>query len=207
VIFRYLGRVFVFAFARSLLVTDRLSFLIGPLITAALWLRGERVDNTAELVATATVATILAVLLLRLIAAPFFVWKEDQMEIAGLKQDLARPERAGAEEMNKLRAQRRVDLAAELLEFQMVCAVDEGDDAYDAYRQKRIMRLAGEVNPPAAFFRLMGTMYETGLKLNKTRSDEALRDKCITVTRALVDYLHGGASEADLLRMEEKHKK
>jgi hypothetical protein len=203
---RYLWLIGHFAFQRSLLLTDRLSFLIGPLVTAMLWLRGETVpDNVTALVATATVSTIGAVLLFRLFAAPFFIWREDQAKIAIYKGELARPERAGRDEFERLVAKKKLQLASEITDFNMACFVGGENDPLDTIRHQSIMRLLGDVNPPRVFWRLMARFLEVGFAIH-TRTNDADskvdRDECVTIGRELIDFLHGRATVAALEEME-----
>ncbi|HET7709009.1 MAG TPA: hypothetical protein VFK50_05675 [Sphingomicrobium sp.] len=198
-IWRYIGLVVAFAFSRSLLLTDRLSFMIGPLITAVLWLRGEPVpDNVAALIATATVATIAAVLLLRLLAAPFFVWKEDQLALASLRDQVGRPERVGAEEFSRIKAKRRLELVANLRDMHWSCYrrnLENQDEAMG-----RTFRLMTEVNPPLAFWSVFRIFQEACVAMNGGTDDDEQKGASHRCIDKMVDYLHGQKSVEDLER-------
>jgi hypothetical protein len=203
---RYLVLVGKFAFRKSVLLTDRLSFLIGPLVTALLWLRGEPVpDNVAALVASATVATILAVLFLRLLAAPFFIWRDDQLAIAGLKDELARPERAGRDETHRILAQCRLELAGQVMAVNVAATMADTDALLSREFHDKTQRLLAQVSPPPAFFRLYGRY----LKIAGEAAQKGLGPdvNCANLGRMMIEYLHGRKTEDDLERLDERYER
>ncbi len=77
----YIGAIFNRAAKGSVLLTDRLTILLVPFSTFALW--GLGVEMTASLQETfwlGVAITVTGVVLLRLAAAGYFLWKDDKAE-------------------------------------------------------------------------------------------------------------------------------
>lgn len=78
---KYLALLFARAAQKSILLTDRLTIMIIPFATLVLWLTGAKMTDTLqETVYLGVAITVLAVVILRLTAASYFVWKDDQAE-------------------------------------------------------------------------------------------------------------------------------
>lgn len=89
----YMGQVFEFAVRGSVQMTDKLSIMLGPLVTAALALSGYTMGESLSGVISIGIAiTVFAVILLRLLMAPYFIWKRQNGIIESLEEELARPE-------------------------------------------------------------------------------------------------------------------
>ena len=109
--FKYLGLLINRAAAKSVTLTDRITILIVPFTTLALWMTGAKMtDSVQETLALGVAMTVMAVVILRFAAASYFVWKEDRAEIAGLRRALDAPRFKEAEVMNEHRLQLRKEL-------------------------------------------------------------------------------------------------
>lgn len=99
---RYLGLLFNRAAQKSVLLTDRLTVLIVPFATLVLWLAGVKTtDSVQETLFLSIAIAVLAVAVLRLVAASYFLWRDDQAEKARLHQDLAAPDREAQATMQR----------------------------------------------------------------------------------------------------------
>lgn len=91
---KYVGLLLNRAAQKSVLLTDRLTILIVPFATLALWMTGAKMtDSIQETLLLGVAMTVVAVVILRLIAASYFVWKDDQAEKEALRFELSAPER------------------------------------------------------------------------------------------------------------------
>ena len=90
----YLKLIFKHAIAKSFLLTDRLSTFAGVILPAILFVSGDAMqENLAGYVAWAIIITVGGGVSLRLLFSPYFIWKEDQAEIARLNDLLNEPRR------------------------------------------------------------------------------------------------------------------
>jgi hypothetical protein len=109
----YAGQLLGYTFRRSFIVTDRAAILIGPIITAYFWLRGDPIPEGLDgLIAIGILITAGAALLLRMLSAQYVMWRRDQARIKHLKTTLDAPLRRAKEDA----AQYRSDLRRELSE-------------------------------------------------------------------------------------------
>jgi hypothetical protein len=95
---KYIGKLFARAADGTVLLTDRLTILLVPFATLALWAVGAKMTTSLQEALLLGVAiTVLSVVALRLVAASYFLWKDDQSEKARLNvrldQELSRPDR------------------------------------------------------------------------------------------------------------------
>lgn len=88
----YFGRIAGFAFQRSLLRTDVLAAVLTALAPVVYFLAGRDIpEKIALYISMLVAAMVLGVLILRVLTAPYFIWKEDQAEIARLREALGDP--------------------------------------------------------------------------------------------------------------------
>ncbi|WP_179406937.1 hypothetical protein [Novosphingobium marinum] len=112
---KYLGLLLNRASQKSVLLTDRLTIMIVPFTTLALWMTGAKMtDSIQETVFVGVAITVLVVVLLRLAAASYFVWKDDQGVKSELRTQLDEPERMGFIAMQEFTRERRKDLSDSL---------------------------------------------------------------------------------------------
>lgn len=87
--FRYLALLINRAAANSITLTDRITILLVPFATLAFWLTGVKMTQSIqETLALGVAITVMVVVMLRLTAASYFLWKEDKSEISDLKRAL-----------------------------------------------------------------------------------------------------------------------
>ena len=78
----YLGECFHRAFRGSVLFTDKVSIIGGVLAPALFFVRGEPMDAAYQGYVAWTILTIVCVgIALRLVTAPYFIWRDDKREI------------------------------------------------------------------------------------------------------------------------------
>lgn len=116
-VFMYLWALFERASQKSVLLTDRLTVLIVPFSTLVLWLAGaEMTDTLQETLLLGVAMTVLAVISLRLVAASYLLWREDQDEKKRLQRLLDGPfqreKEASAEYVSRLRCELSDNLAS-----------------------------------------------------------------------------------------------
>lgn len=91
---QYIGAIFSRAAKGPILLTDRLTVLIIPFTTLVLWALGAKMtDSLQETLLLGVAMTVVAVVTLRLIAASYSVWRDDQSEKEALRAELNAPER------------------------------------------------------------------------------------------------------------------
>jgi len=128
-----------------------------------------------------------------LLLAPYRVWEEQRAVIAGLRDDLAKPERLGAETMHRIRAEKRIDLAAKLQEYHWRRLRGENDLADKEYGE--FAKLIAATNVPPAFNWLLGELVEV-----TARPGEANELISHDLVRGLCCFLHGTLDEEALIK-------
>lgn len=112
---RYLQILFDRASKRSVLLTDRLTILIAPFATFALWLNGAKMtDSIQEALFVGIAMAVMGVVGLRLLAATYFVWKDDQDEKSKLNAALKDPRRQAEIDMLQFATGLRKELSNSL---------------------------------------------------------------------------------------------
>lgn len=111
--FAALGR---FAFRRSLAVTDGLSILVGVLIPAISRVSGKAAaEDFAGYAAWAVILCVVSLIILRLVTAQYFIWREQNKKIAELESELAKPEQSVKARMHDDIATARIALLDQLM--------------------------------------------------------------------------------------------
>lgn len=105
---QYLGLLLVKAFSPAMRVTDALQAIIASALPAVGLLLGWTFTDNANATAFAYVgAAVVALIGIRLLWAPYSLWKEQQASIEALQGELARPERMVIEHLAKYHARDR----------------------------------------------------------------------------------------------------
>lgn len=154
---RYLSLIIQRTFRQSINLTDRASILIGPIITAYFWLRGGPMPNGLDgLVAVGVLLTAGAALLLRLIAAPFLTWKEDQARLLSAHQKLDDPKRDELIAMKEYSIELRKQLSENMAKFLQFAQLSCNEELFRAFvepqhklslrYQKKVMRLLWQLS-------------------------------------------------------------
>lgn len=182
---KYLGLLLNRAAKKSVLLTDRLTILIVPFTALILWMTGAKMTDTIEETLFLGVAmTVVAVVILRLVAASYFVWKEDRAEIAGLKTALDSPRFREAEVMNDHRLELRKELGDRLA--WLVTYAEAQARVVDA----NVMYDNGE--------RLFAQNFSRAREIVSQLSyDVALRVVCLNLIRLAANVAQHGLTDAD----------
>ncbi|HEY0595374.1 hypothetical protein, partial [Sphingopyxis sp.] len=107
-IWQYMGAVLAKAFSPAMRVTDALQAIIASALPAVGLGLGWSVTDDANATALAYVgAVVLALIGIRLLWAPYSLWKEQSVSIEALKGEIARPERMVIEHLAKYHARDR----------------------------------------------------------------------------------------------------
>jgi uncharacterized membrane protein len=89
--------------------------LIVPFSTLALWAAGAKMTSTIqETLALGVAMTVMIVVILRLVAASYFVWKSDQVEKGKLRRELNDPKRQVEASLKSYTTERRKLLSEKL---------------------------------------------------------------------------------------------
>ncbi|MCH8684014.1 hypothetical protein [Pedomonas mirosovicensis] len=112
---RYLRLVGRQAFSRTFQTIDKLSIALGPLTMAGLYfLKAPIPENIDALVGTGVLVTAGVIAFLRLLSAPYFVWKSDQEAITNYKNLIKVKLSKENDPMDKHRLSLRAELGSRL---------------------------------------------------------------------------------------------
>jgi hypothetical protein len=114
----YVRLIGEYVLARTLVRTDILSAVVGALLPAAFYLLGH--DMPADFAVTISLwvaSSVVLILLIRLLAAPYVIWTRDQAAIVALKDKLAEPNRRQREILRDHFLEERANLAKMLAPF------------------------------------------------------------------------------------------
>lgn len=129
----YLGKCFHRAFAGSVLFTDKVSIVGGVLAPAIFFARGEAMDAAYQgYLAWTILAVVGGGIALRLVTAPYFIWRDDQKEISRLREEIADTSRKRRQFFEETFLQDRADLARQLTHYAMVNAPIDAFSNFDA---------------------------------------------------------------------------
>lgn len=128
-LWQYIGLVLSFSLRRSTIRTDIMQILAASALPAAAKFAGIKMPETAsnDMLAYIGLATI-AFIVLRLLCAPYFIWREQTAHIRDLKLELSKPERLVFAKIAEHRAKARAKLAAALEDYQTLAFVNEWDE-------------------------------------------------------------------------------
>lgn len=128
-LWNYLGRVFAFAFRRTTPAIDGLQVVAASALPAIARISGAHFAANASTDALAYIGfAAIAFVLLRLLSAPYFIWRDQSQEIAQLKHDLNLPERRERALLTKKRVKYRLKLASHIHEYYMHAHSSGKDD-------------------------------------------------------------------------------
>lgn len=112
---KYLKLWIMRAAENSVMLTDKLTILIVPFSTLVLWMTGTKMTNTIqETLALGVAITVIGVVILRLLAASYMLWRDDQKEKAELQKIIDAPSRAVEASLKSYTADRRKLLSEKL---------------------------------------------------------------------------------------------
>lgn len=129
----FFGRLLRFAARGFVVRTDALQIVVAAAAPGLASMLGiELPANASDSLAAYLLLVVLAWATLRLVTAPYFIWKEDQETIRGLEERLGRPGQVRREETARITAQARATFAARLFDWTAQAGTIEfrrGDDA------------------------------------------------------------------------------
>lgn len=116
---QYLKLLLHRAFAGSVLLTDKMSIVAGVLIPAVLHVSdaGAMANTILGIVSWAIIIAVGGAVLLRLVTAPYFLWRQDQATIAHLNDALVDPLRREVEYLDQSVLDHRAALAENLTTY------------------------------------------------------------------------------------------
>jgi hypothetical protein len=179
----YLEAIAHFAWRRSLVLTDRLSIIIGVLVPAIARVTGKPVaEDLASTLAWGAIIIVLGGVALRLITAPYFIWREQNKTIAELRAGLAAPEHSMKQAIHADIAAARIGL------FEQLSRIHErfGKDSFS--KEKYVESLRGET---------------TGILAAKLQHDPAFKEAW-AAHLALADRLHRFGTNIEWMQDEPK---
>jgi hypothetical protein len=142
-LWEYIGKVLSFAFRRTTPTIDSLQILAASAVPAGAWLIGFKMAaNVTNDVLAYIGAVGVVFVMLRLLSAPYFIWREQVGEIGALKLELSRPEQIELERIARIRAKARIKLAGAIRAAQLTVFMNETDTEAFNKAQKKIARLA-----------------------------------------------------------------
>lgn len=112
---KYLWLLVKRAAENSVFLTDKLTILIVPFSTLALWLLGAKMsESVQETLAIGVAISVVSVVVLRLVAASYLVWKDDQKEKSALQSVIDAPSWAVGNELKTFTTEARKKLSDRL---------------------------------------------------------------------------------------------
>jgi hypothetical protein len=185
----YFGRVWSFAFQKFTIRTDGMQIVAAslvPLLAPYLGIKNPSQANS-EVLAYIGMA-VLALILIRLLCAPYYIWKEDQATIDRLVAELEAPERRAQASMEEHRDALRRELGdklADLVAFTeaarvpMVLATYSGDHLAKTTTRiaELISQLSYDVTLRVASINLQGLCLNIMREIHEGNPCEALIER------------------------------
>lgn len=171
----------------SVMLTDKLTVLVVPFSTLVIRMSGAKMTETVqETLALGVAASVIAVVILRIMAAPYWIWRDDQAERQRLQAELDRPDRQTEASMKEYAIDVRKRLSEKLAQLvavvhfsSMTHTLSGGNDrlAEELYELDRsIISLSTELS------------YDMPARVAAIN----LRDSCLEVIRNKLDVNNGG---------------
>lgn len=133
-------------------MTDALQILAASALPAISTLFGLKLPEDAGTLVLAYIGlAALTFFAIRLLWAPYSIWKEQAGEISRLQIELSKPERMVMERLARHRAKARAKLAAKLEDFQTLSFYEEVNFAVLAPKMAEIRRLQASAGLSDAF--------------------------------------------------------
>jgi hypothetical protein len=132
-----------------------------------------------------------------LFVAPYELWREQTGAIGKLKLELSEPERKEIAHMASIRAEKRLELAAELRQFHWIAftEIDAGTKEPLNNSYGRLLSLMGQAGVPESFDTMFGRFTDECSALNRSRrdgdSDKNAGRYSFSYIDDLTQYLHG----------------
>tara|TARA_A100001391_G_scaffold204831_1_gene202058 strand:+ start:338 stop:973 length:636 start_codon:yes stop_codon:yes gene_type:complete len=152
-------------------MTDVVGFCFPPMVAVYFNIRGQDMPDGFETWMLALIGYAFAgVLVLRLLSAPYFIWKEDQARICQLEMSLDRPNQQMRERLAETLASSRIQLADGLSTFNHFVLSYEAEENHKPNAVFVLMRQIEPMNSlkerfmgDAEFAKLWGKHYSESL--------------------------------------------
>jgi hypothetical protein len=141
---------------------------------------------------------------LRLLSAPYFIWREQVGEIGSLKLELTRPERLELEHLSKIRAKARAQMASIMRKMHWYAFGKDAENANEIVSAcyEQIIDLSASAGCSHGFEIAVGRLYDLITECCEQGDNEDRSDKLFDLDEMLTDYLHGRITgEALALRL------
>lgn len=195
---RYIGLIFGFAFRRTTIAVDGLQILAASGLPAAAKFAGIKMPETASNDILAYIGLVaIAFVIIRLLCAPFFIWKDDQGTITQLRNQIERPKSLEMEKLAEIRAEKRLELAVQVREMHTQFLLPHVPPASpEQFNQihETIVRLNAQLNLPKNIRATMAEINQFGRRravLFQQLSDKEFANASLYVI-GVIDHLHTG---------------
>lgn len=129
----YLGRCLRRAFAGSVLLTDKISVVMGVLTPALFLVAGKSLDQAYQAyIAWGIILVVGGGIFLRMLTAPYFIWKDDQLRIANLESIITDTSRRRREFFEDTFLSERAGLAKKFNQYAQVVPAPADAAKFDA---------------------------------------------------------------------------
>jgi hypothetical protein len=208
-LWRFIGLVLSFAFRRTTNAIDGSQVVLASALPAVAKVIGVPFapDTSADGLAYIGLAAV-AFVGLRLISAPYFVWKEQSGEIGDLRLELEKPERIELDALARKRAQARLDLAKLTgkirWELAVLAAVEDKaarDSRGEEIRKKlsKALAIAGLLPTSVTTVEALGCLNTACSITLSGKSTEATIQGVNDTCMLLVGFLHGNKSADEVM--------
>ncbi|TVR11122.1 MAG: hypothetical protein EA385_01915 [Salinarimonadaceae bacterium] len=126
----YLSLVFAFVFQRAFLRIDIASAVVSALAPGVFFLWGYEMDPTGITLSVWLLAAIGVAFAIRVVCAPYFIWRRDQKRIAELQAEIDEPREKRRREMKN----RLIDARMAVLNFITDHKIEEHVEDYSISR-------------------------------------------------------------------------
>lgn len=186
----YLGEVLKRTFTPTSRLTDGLQIAAASALPALANFAGYDLPPSAEGSVLAYIGlAAIALLGIRLVWAPYSLWKEQMGEAAGLRLELSKPERMVWEHLARLRAQRRLQVTR-LVDEMYTCGFEgDGSKARFYKASNNCKRVAQEAGLPSDFTYAIVALRMLSQKRMEKKMEEGNMDDLNHVDM-IYDYLN-----------------
>ena len=198
----YSSRILEKALSPTIRAVDVLGFTMPPMVAAYYWLVGEPMpEDIGQAIGLWVLGGGAAFVFLRLVSAPYFVWREDQERIAELVMEVGAPLRIEMTKLAEIRAEARAEMADNISSMNLTSErARKGNDSARKRLSALLDRndgLTGRLNACRIFDEAY-THYAL-LSLDRAEAnDDGNNAERLELGNALLAYLHGGLTSEGL---------
>lgn len=201
--FAFLRLVLARAFHPATRVTDGLQIVAASAIPAAAMLAGVNMPSNMgnEALGYIGLAT-LAFVVIRLLWAPYSIWKDETVKVALLEGEMADPVHQIKKSQSTIIAANRLQLAGAIWQdyfYMMGVMIGDTKKLPKKFGKERF-RLMAETDFSPPFRSAMSRLAELAVEIDEGRLQEGREKDISRVISSSVAYLHGTITGEDLLR-------